>query len=167
MANLNEAIRSVLIPLGSTCLVLPNAAVAEIVGHRQPAPIADTPEWLLGTLDWRGYRVPLVSLQDLWEGTPAAVTRSSRVVVCNTISGSGQLPFIALLGAEIPRLIRIDGDSLAGGHGDAEDRPGVLRQVELYGQQAVIPDLDDLETMCLELLGEALPEAESEDIAAV
>ena len=156
MADPTATVRSVLIPVtGSQLLILPNAAVAEIINFTPPQPAADAPAWLVGTIEWRGYTVPTVVFEALCGCAPQRLTRSSRIVVCNTISGGTQLPFVGILAATLPRLIRIDGDSLEIGDGDAEVMPGVLRQIQIYGEDAIIPDLDALETMCLAQLGAA------------
>lgn len=154
MAELTDVIRSVLIPLADSQIVLPNAALAEIVGYRTPEPIADTPGWLLGTMEWRGHRVPVLSYEALYDGIPARPGRASRLVVCNTISGRRELSFLAVVSAEIPRLIRIDSDTVEHGDGSQESFPGALCQVQIYGDSTIIPDLDALEVMCLEQLGE-------------
>lgn len=154
MVELTDSIRSVQIPLADSQIVLPNVALAEIVGYRTPEPIADTPGWLLGTVEWRGHRVPVLCYEVLYDGMPARPGRASRLVVCNTISGCRGLPFLALVSADIPRLIRIDTDTLEADDADSESFPGVLCPVQIYGESAYIPDLDALEAMCLEQLGE-------------
>lgn len=154
MADRSGSIRSVLLPLADSQLVLPNTAVAEIVAYREPSPIAHTPGWLLGTVEWRHVRVPLVSFEVIYGSVAIPPVRNARIVVCNTLNGNGSVPYIGFVTANIPRLIRIDSDSLTVGNVDAESNAGVLRQVEIYGEGAIIPDLDMLEAMCLEQLGE-------------
>ena len=49
------------IPLSDETALLPNSAIAEVIGFKNPAPIDDAPEWFLGYIDWREKRVPIIS----------------------------------------------------------------------------------------------------------
>jgi len=151
MPDPTEAIRSIVIPVGGRQLILPNAAVAELINYVPPTPVFGAPEWLAGTVQWRGQRLPVVLFEVLCCQAPVVKpARTSRIVICNTISGRGDLGFVGLVATELPRLIRIDGDAMGVGDGDENEEPGVLRRVEIYGDSAAIPDLYALETMCVE-----------------
>ena len=58
----------VLVPRRDTTALLPNVAVAEVLSARPLQPVAGGPAWLLGNLDWRGYRVPVLALEALAGG---------------------------------------------------------------------------------------------------
>ncbi len=155
MAELVEAIRSILVPLADAQLILPNAAVAEIVDYTKPAPIADARPWLLGMLSWRLQSVPLVSLEVLHGGNCPTPSPRSRIAVCNTISGRGPLNFIGLLAVDLPRLIRIDKEAISVSNGTQASNPGILSRVQVKGEDALIPDLDELEAMVYRQIGYA------------
>ena len=74
MAKKTQYIHSQMLALSGDPLVLPNTAVAEIINYVEPTPVKDAPDWLLGTLDWRGYRIPLLSLEQA--GTSSRPTRA-------------------------------------------------------------------------------------------
>ena len=63
-----QDMRGVLVPVGKHHLLLPNAAVAEVLGFEEPAPENDAPDWLLGRIDWRGWRIPVISWERALEG---------------------------------------------------------------------------------------------------
>ena len=63
MANTPEQIASLLIPMIGKPLLVPNVAVAEIVGWEQPEKAEGSPDWLLGEVEWRGVTLPVVSLE--------------------------------------------------------------------------------------------------------
>jgi chemosensory pili system protein ChpC len=80
---LPREIRCVLVPVSNLRLLLPNATVAEVITYSKPEPVADAPEWLLGRIAWRGWRVPLVSFAQLTgseagDADPASAWRCSR-----------------------------------------------------------------------------------------
>ena len=141
-------IRSLFIPLHGFRLVLPNAAVAEVVAFSEPVHLDAAPEWLLGLLDWRGQLVPLASLELAMGAKAAPGGRGPRVAVLNALGGRTELPFLAIVLQGIPSLVRVGEADIADLDGD-EGLPGqlVLRQVWVHGQPTVIPDLLALEEM--------------------
>jgi len=50
-------------------MLLPNAAVAEIIGYQDPAAVESGPNWLLGLMSWRGISLPLISLEAIRGGS--------------------------------------------------------------------------------------------------
>jgi chemosensory pili system protein ChpC len=149
-------VRSVLLPLQGAQLLLPNAAVSEVVGYRRPeGPDAGMPVgWFLGNQSWRQQVLPLISFERLL-GLPAeAPGRRSRVAVCNTLSGNPRLPYIGVVLDNIPHLVRAAEENIAPLEAPRELGIFVLRQVRVFGEEAWIPDLDALERSVLALLGD-------------
>jgi chemosensory pili system protein ChpC len=147
-------IRSVLIPLQQGQLLLPNALVAEVVGFQPPEPLADAPDWLLGQVEWRQQRVPLVSFERVM-GLPAEAAgggRRARLAICYALGGNPRLPYIALLAHSIPRLVKVSEENVAAATELQELGPEVLRQVEINGEPALIPDMDYVEAQVNEAL---------------
>ncbi|MET0331534.1 MAG: chemotaxis protein CheW, partial [Dyella sp.] len=62
---LPREIRCVLVPVGTLRLLLPNASVAEVITMPLPEPVPGAPDWLLGRIAWRGWRMPLLSFGKL------------------------------------------------------------------------------------------------------
>ena len=58
-----EAVHCLLIPLHKETMLLPNAAVAEVIAYSDPETIPDAPDWLQGWLSWRDRKVPLISFE--------------------------------------------------------------------------------------------------------
>ena len=59
MSNESTVIHSQLVATQTRNLLLPNTAIAEIVRYTEPQPADDAPDWLLGTMVWRGLRIPV------------------------------------------------------------------------------------------------------------
>ncbi len=137
-------VRSMMLPLQGVTLVVPNAAVAEIVRYQDLESFAATADWLLGALAWRERSVPVVSFEAFIGYPYAADVADARIAVFNTLNADAQLPFIGVVTAGLPHLLRVDETSLR--PDDTSDVPaGVLRQVRVGEQVTLIPDIDALE----------------------
>lgn len=152
---LPREIRCVLVPVGNLRMLLPNATVAEVITLTTPEPIADAPDWLLGRIAWRGWRVPLVSFTKL-AGTPEGDgDLSVRVAVLKALGGNADLPFVAVLTQGFPRLTTLNAELIIPTH-DGKPLPrGVKAQVLVRDDVAMIPDLEGIENEVTELLQQA------------
>ena len=140
-------IRAVLIPLQSGSLLLPNATVAEVVGYRPPETVDGGPDWLLGEIEWRQSRIPVVAFERTLGDEPGDAGHRARIVVCNTLNGNPDQPHIGILAQSIPRLVRVLEAGLEVRESGTDSSAPVLRVVSVNGQPAWIPDLDLLELM--------------------
>lgn len=132
-------------------MVLPTSAIAEITDYAPPAPIDDTPEWLLGQVEWEDWQVPVISYGALIDGnSPESATAQSRIMVVKSLSNAARVPFIGVLVSEIPRLASLSPAEMQVTENE-DETPGVHCTIKLGSQKAVIPDLDRLG----QLVGEA------------
>jgi len=145
LTTVQDAIRTLIIPLQDRNLLLPNVAVAEVVPYMRPRAIADAPDWMLGVISWRGLNIPLISYDRLHGVQTEGVIGQARIAVINTVHANGGLEFYALVTAGIPQLKRANTDNIQEVSADAGE--GQLSQVQLADIAAVIPDLDALETV--------------------
>lgn len=151
---LPREIRCVLVPVGNLRLLLPNATIAEVVTQSKPEPVDDAPEWLLGRIAWRGWRVPLVSFTKLAGTEEGDAELSVRVAVLKALGGNPALPFIAVLTRGFPRLTTLNAELIIPTHDGSALPPGVRAHVLVRDDVAMIPDLEWLESELLRLLGE-------------
>lgn len=152
---LPREIRCVLVPVGNLRLLLPNATIAEVVTQSKPEPVADAPEWLLGRIAWRGWRVPLVSFTKLAGTEEGDAELSVRVAVLKALGGNPKLPFIAVLTQGFPRLTTLNAELIIPTHDGSVLPPGVRAHVLVRDDVAMIPDLEWIETELLDLLDAA------------
>ena len=59
-----ESLACLLIPIQGGRMVLPNVTVAELIPFQSPEPAPNAQEWLLGTLEWRGTMIPVISFEE-------------------------------------------------------------------------------------------------------
>ena len=161
---LPREIRCVLVPVGNLRLLLPNATIAEVVTQSKPEPVDDAPEWLLGRITWRGWRVPLVSFTKLAGTEEGDAELSVRVAVLKALGGNPALPFIAVLTQGFPRLTTLNAELIIPTHDGSALPPGVRAHVLVRDDVAMIPDLEWLEAELLRLLGETDRAASDEPV---
>jgi len=146
MSQLAAKVHSLLLPVETGLVLLPNAAVAEIVDYREPEAAQDAPGWFLGHVTWRGLRIPLVAFEAIDGAAPSGTDQRLRIAVLNTLNGNPDVPFIGIVLRGIPRLLNADAETVAAT--SAGELPSaVLCTVRVTGEAAMIPDLDALEKL--------------------
>jgi len=140
-------IRGVLIPLQNSQLLLPNAAVAEVVDYHQPDSLSEGPDWLLGTTSWRQRNLMLVRLESLFGETVKDTSARQRIIVCHALSVDAKRPFIGIVASSIPRLVRVREAMLESQEMTLSPDMPIHAQVLIDGQPAIIPDISALEKM--------------------
>lgn len=146
--DLPQEVSSLLLPLADGQLLVPVDTLSEVIAMQTPVAAYDAPAWYLGELNWREQRLPLLSFEVMRGQSLAAAGDGGRIAVLNSGNPKGDLPFFALVLQGTPRLVRVTPDELAGR--EQPCRQGELMHVALSGEEAVIPDLPELERACLE-----------------
>ncbi len=145
-------VRSFTLPLNNMTLLVPSTVIAEVLDYREVEAAGHMPEWLLGMLVWRGRNVPLFCFEKLMGQEQAPDQEGSRYVVCNTLNGSNRIPFIAIRISGMPHLHMVTNDVLMLNNEAVDDRPVMLAQLRLNGENVIVPNIDVMEKM-LEHLG--------------
>jgi chemosensory pili system protein ChpC len=100
-----DSLSALLLPLAERQLLVPDVAVAELIGYRTGVPTDAGQPWDLGDVAWRGRHVPLVSFEGAC-GQPLPRGERVRIAVMHGIGK--RLPFFALVIQGIPRTVRLD-----------------------------------------------------------
>ena len=153
--ELPREIRCVLVPVGNLRLLLPNATIAEVITQSTPEPVSDAPEWLLGRIAWRGWRVPVVSFTKLSGAEEGDPDMSARIAVLKALGDNPKLPFIAVMTQGFPRLTTLNAELILPTHDGQPLPPGVRAHVLVRDDVAMIPDLEWIEAQLLQILDDA------------
>ena len=148
-------IRGVLIQVAGGRLLLPNATIAEVLSYADPEPVADTPDWLLGRIRWRGWQLPLIAFSRLTGLASESGGLGSKVIVLKALGGDPKFPYFALLTQGFPRLVTVPQAALAEAHDMKELPLGIHSRVVLNEESAVVPDMFTLEVMIDKALAQA------------
>ncbi|MBF8778870.1 chemotaxis protein CheW [Pseudomonas fulva] len=142
IAGQRSILTGLLLPLADRTLVLPNVAIAELVGQPASIPEAGQAQWHLGWLDWRQRRLPLIGFEAACGGhTPWG--ERSRIVVLNALGDTG-LRYLALLLQGMPRSCKLDSQL---SYVDVPLADLELAAVQVGDQVARVPDLVGLERL--------------------
>lgn len=153
--NAPRDIRGVLITVTQGRLLLPNASVAEIITYSDPEPVENAPDWLLGRVRWRGWRLPLLSFSRLAGWSTEDGQMGAKVAVLKALGNNPKLPFFALLSQGFPRLVTVAKSALVESH-DMKQLPlGVHSRVTLNDDPASVPDLMSIELLIQKALSKA------------
>jgi len=149
--SLPREIRCVLIPSANIRLLLPNAAVAEVITLAGVEPVDNAPEWLVGRIAWRGWKIPLVSFDHVASPDADAPALATRVAVIKAVGNHPDMPYLATLTHGFPRLTTLNAELLLPTHDGHELPFGVKARVLVRDDTAIIPDLEQMEDALLEM----------------
>lgn len=139
-----KEIRTIMAPLTSAHVLLPNSAVAEVLAYTAPEPFKQSPPWLLGEIAWRGWQVPVISFETLLnENASHALKPKGRILIIKTLGESTQVNYIGLVIQGLPKLKKVTRDTLiekqTTGLADT-----LFSEVSIDSQQALIPEMGQL-----------------------
>jgi len=140
-----DNIPSLVIPMWGESLLVPNTAVAEVIGYVEPENHVD--DQFLGVIYWRGLHVQVLNLeQDLPD--KGQLELSARIAIFNTVSGNKKNPFVGILVNGIPKLSHIaEGDLRYASDEDVELQAGVQALVQLGQENVRLIDIKAMETL--------------------
>jgi chemosensory pili system protein ChpC len=143
MSNKPTSVRCMLLPLISLNLLIPNSAVAEIIGYSSPRQLSDTSEWFPGVVLWRGVYVPVVEVEKLCGLGAAQVGPRTRIAIIYNPEKDPEIPYLGIHMQDIPRAYLAEADSVEAGSGEGLN-PYLLSRVGDEQLLRVIPDFDKI-----------------------
>jgi chemosensory pili system protein ChpC len=142
---------SLLIPLSGERLIMPRAAVAEVIAYQVPSEMTGAPPWYLGTINWTGRNLPVISFEGACGQTIPPASGRTRIVVVHCLGQKLNGGCFGIMTQGFPQLVRVNPDVLKADHmrSFAERQP-VLCQVRMVNETPLIPDLERLEELIAE-----------------
>ena len=148
MSAESEELYSLLIPLAEERLIVPRACVAEVVRFTKPETEEGAHDWMMGTVNWNGRMLPVVSFEGALGKEKPAATGRTRIVVFYASTGQLKAGFFGVLTQGFPQLVRVNEDvlQLHTTEGWPQGAP-VHCRVKMINEFPLIPDLERLEAM--------------------
>jgi len=151
MVQNSQLIKSIILTLKNELVVVPNAAVAEIISVQDVHEVESSPQWMLGKARWRGVELPVVSYEAAGGDNAQAVNINTQVAVMYSVSDEidkdKKYPYIGLAMHGVPHVstfsrgqIKIDEQALV-------DHPMVAQKVRINGAAVGILDIYAIEEM--------------------
>jgi len=151
MSTEAEELYSLLVPLSEDRMIVPRACVAEVVRFTTPDHEAGAEPWMLGSVNWNGRPLPVVSFEGTLGNDVPVATGRTRIVVFYASTGQLKTGYFGVLTQGFPQLVRVNKDvlKLESTDGWPEGAP-VLCRVRMINEYPMIPDLEKLEAMLAE-----------------
>jgi chemosensory pili system protein ChpC len=141
VSQVPDDIRCMLIPLHAGRLLLPNSAVAEIIGYRDPDPQDAQPAGLQGMINWRQREVPVIDFERLMGAAEQPPGIRQRIAICYAPDYQARWPLLGLVAQGIPRLLRLGRDLIeeatSGPHGES----AIQMRITVGGESLTVPDI--------------------------
>jgi len=152
MPNNHTSVRCLLVPLGADQLLLPSAVVAEVSPYSEPeSPSKKKPNRMLGIINWRNQRVPLLSIEEaLSLPLATSATKKYHTVILYGLESTQTMPFYAFISSNAPHALKVTEKNLSN-PSRANVRPGVVFKLKVnQNETALLPDLSYLENLLTE-----------------
>ena len=148
MSPETEELYSLLVPLSGDRLIVPRACVAEVVRFSEAERQEGAQNWMLGTVNWNGRQLPVISFEGAIGNDVPAITGRTRIVVFLASTGQLKTGYFGVITQGFPQLVRVNREvlKLEATDGWPESAP-VLCRVKMINEFPLIPDLEKLELM--------------------
>jgi len=142
-----EELYAVLVALAGDTLLLPNAAVAEVMSPERMTQ-AEGPPWLAGRLPYNNRQLPVVQFEVLNGAGRPERTRRTRLAVVHAISDRVRAGQYAIVCQGYPHLVTLNRAALRKEPLVSTDREQlVLARIGIANTSALIPDLEAIEQL--------------------
>lgn len=142
-----EEVYAVLVALAADTLLLPNAAVAEVVSaDKLDPPPGGSPRWLAGYVAYNNRKLPVVRFELLNGSTTIGDTRRTRLAIVHTLTSALRTGQYAIVCQGYPHLVTLNRTALKKEtlvSTDSEEL--VMTRVSIANTSALIPNLEVVE----------------------
>ena len=151
---MSNEIRAVLIPIeADRKLLLPNAMVAEVLGMRSIDQLDSDVDWVLGTVSWRGWDIPLIDFAVLTGAdTDDDVNSAYNLAVLKSINLPEEMPYFAVLSRGIPKLQLVSRGDMQLHEEKSINHNAIASLVSIHDEMADIPNMNYLETNLVSII---------------
>jgi chemosensory pili system protein ChpC len=147
-----KEVYAVLVTLPNDTLLLPNAAVVEVLSvDRLKKAEGEGPDWLVGSVAHENQALPVIQFEALNGGARVEPTRRTRIAVIHGISGKLNAGRFGILCQGYPHLVTLNRAATRNTtHSDSDRGDLVLTRIRIANTAAAIPDFDVLEAAVAE-----------------
>lgn len=149
MAMDDKMLKCIILTTRKELVIVPNAAVAEIVSVQDVINDEKTPGWFLGKAHWRGVDLPLISFEAAGGESAHSVNINTQVAVLYTAGQNPDRkhPYVGLVISGVPHVSRFTREQVKPNTEAVNRNPIVAQKVRVNGAAANILDMGKIESM--------------------
>jgi chemosensory pili system protein ChpC len=151
MVHDDQIIKSIILTLKNELVMVPNAAVAEIISVNDVKKIDGSPRWMLGKARWRGVELPVVSYEAAGGDSAQDVNINTQVAVMYTVSDDADKDkthsYIGLAIHGVPHVNTFSRGQIRSDEHASVEHPMLAQKVRINGAAAGILDIYAIEKM--------------------
>lgn len=153
MSEDEQIVKCIILTLKKDNVLVPSAAVAEIFSVEAVDDVPGSPDWLLGTIKWRGQDIPLMSFEAHSGDEDLSLNRSTQIAVLYDLNDDEMIdsPYIGLKISGVPHVSRFTADQIKVNENAFEEHALVAQRVKVNGVSMSILDIDAMGNMISEL----------------
>lgn len=137
-------LHSLEVPLEGSTLLVPSAAVAEVINMQNLAPVPFGQPWLHGAIGWRTLAVPVISFETLLGASARAASASGKLVIFYPLAGRKDWEFFAMFATGEPRPQLLDGSQPVAESSQLPSSPYIAAGLKVDGRLMLIPDFEQM-----------------------
>ena len=142
--NATNKLRCILLPTADYKLILPHSSVEEILPFAVIDEKKDSSNYILGILNWRRYKLPLISMEVLNNQSRPEIKRRTRAAVVQFVSADGEVKYFSIILSGMPKMIVLSSADLI----DLDEEKGpacTINKVSINDGIFYIPDMSAIE----------------------
>lgn len=144
----SQPLYAVLIGLREDALLLPNAAMAEVLSMDQVHSTEASLPGKIGNVVWHGYTLPVIDFDQMTGHVDDRPMRRPRIVVLHALDNRLPGRAYAVLCEGQPQLIPVDASSVKPAAFKSNDRSEyVLSRARVSVREVIIPNLEHIESL--------------------
>lgn len=139
----NDTLSSALVPLQQRPLLLPAVCIIEILDYSRPTEFNAAMDWLLGNIQWRSQKIPVVSFERLNQRQFAEFSATNRIMIIRRTTEECEVPYYGMVIQGLPQphtLTKGEISTSQDSVGPAEKMQALFREIPV-----VIPNLGFVE----------------------
>ncbi len=137
-------LHSLEVPLDGMTLIVPSAAVAEVINPLTLAPVPFSQPWLKGVIGWRTLAVPVISFETLLGAPATAGPAAGKIVIFYPLNGRSDWEFFAMYATSEPRPQALNHSEPVATSSELPDLPYIAAGLKVGGKLMLIPDMDEM-----------------------
>ena len=137
-------LHSLEVPLDGLTLIVPSAAVAEVVNSLTLTPVPFSHPWLKGVFGWRTLAVPVISFEALVGMPEPASTVAGKIVIFYPLSRRSDWEFYGMFATAEPRPQALSHSEPVATDSELPNLPYIAAGLKVGGKLMLIPDMDEM-----------------------